>query len=382
MLYWLTSVFREQLEQSPLSFLRVFNLFITFQAVAAVLLSFGTVVLAGPRVIVWLRAKKIGDLSKFDEATMDEMMKNKVGTPTMGGLLIIGAIVLAAALLADLSNFYVVMALVTVIWLGAVGAVDDWLKLTAARREKGSRQGLSGREKLLFQVGLAVILGFFMWRYGRGVPEATGFFVPFRQEPLFQLNAFLYVAYAALVIVGASNAVNLTDGLDGLASGCMTLTAFSFLVLALIVGDAGLSGTLLFHHLPAAGQMAVFAGAILGACMGFLWFNCNPAQVFMGDTGSLALGGLIGFIALVLRQELILLIVGGVFAAEAVSVMLQVYYFKYTRVRFGEGRRIFRMAPLHHHFQKKGWTETQVVVRFWVVSAMLTALALMTVKLR
>jgi phospho-N-acetylmuramoyl-pentapeptide-transferase len=381
-LYWLTSFFREQLEGSPLSFLRVFNLFITFQAVAAVLLSFGTVVLAGPRVIAWLRAKKIGDLSKFDEAKMDEMMKNKVGTPTMGGLLIIGAIVLSAGLLADLSNFYVVMALVTVIWLGAVGAVDDWLKLTAARREKGSRQGLSGREKLLFQIGLAVILSVFMWRYGRGVPEATGFFVPFRQAPLFQLDWWAYVLYATLVIVGASNAVNLTDGLDGLASGCMTLTAFSLLVLALVVGDAGLSGTLLFHHLPAAGQMAVFAGAILGACMGFLWFNCNPARVFMGDTGSLALGGLIGFIAIVLRQELILLIVGGVFAAEAISVMLQVYYFKYTRVRFGEGRRIFLMAPLHHHFQKKGWTETQVVVRFWIVSAMLTALALMTVKLR
>jgi phospho-N-acetylmuramoyl-pentapeptide-transferase len=192
----------------------------------------------------------------------------------------------------------------------------------------------------------------------------------------------LFVIFGIIVIVGASNAVNLTDGLDGLAAGCMTLTAFSFIVLSIIIGDINLASALLFHHLPAAGQMAVFAGAILGACMGFLWFNCNPARVFMGDTGSLALGGLIGYIAIVLRQEFMLLIIGGVFAAEAISVMLQVGYFKYTRIRFGQGRRIFLMSPLHHHFQKKGWTETQVVVRFWIVSAMLTALALATIKLR
>ena len=382
MLYWLSSHFRHALEGSPLSFLRVFHLFITFQALAAVIVSFACVLGFGPPVIRWLRRMKVGDQANFDEAAMNELMKNKIGTPTMGGLLIIAAIVFSGLLLADLSNFYVTMGLVTVVWLGGVGAIDDWLKLTAARREKGSRQGLTGREKLLFQIGLAVILSFFLYRYGDGVPEATGLFIPFRSGPVAQLNLPLYILYATLVIVGASNAVNLTDGLDGLAAGCMTLTAFSFLVLAVVIGDAGLSTTLLFHHLPAAGQMAVFAGAILGACMGFLWFNCNPARVFMGDTGSLALGGLIGYIAIVLRQEIILLIVGGVFAAEAISVMLQVGYFKYTRIRFGEGRRIFRMAPLHHHFQKKGWTETQVVVRFWIASAMLTALALMTVKLR
>ncbi|MGC4031686.1 MAG: phospho-N-acetylmuramoyl-pentapeptide-transferase [Tepidisphaeraceae bacterium] len=209
-----------------------------------------------------------------------------------------------------------------------------------------------------------------------------GFYVPFKQGPVWSWPFAAYLAFGTIVIVGASNAVNLTDGLDGLAAGCMTLTAFAFLVLALIVGDAKLSQALLFHHLPAAGQMAVVAGAILGACMGFLWFNCNPARVFMGDTGSLALGGLIGYVALVIRQEVMLLLIGGVFAAEAVSVMIQVYYFKYTRIRFGEGRRVFLMAPLHHHFQKKGWTETQVVVRFWLISAMLAALSLATIKLR
>lgn len=382
MLYLLTQFFADKLEASPFSFLRVFYRFTTFQTVAAVILSFLTVMLLGPRVIAWLRRQKIGDESKFNEAQMDEMMKNKTGTPTMGGLLIIFAIAVAALLLADLSNFYVTMALVTLLWLGAVGAVDDWLKLTAKRRATGSRQGLTSLEKLLFQIGLAVILCYFTWNYGKELPAARALYLPFMQAPVMELNFPLYVAFGVLVIVGASNAVNLTDGLDGLASGSMALTAFSFIVLALIVGDLRLANELLFHHLPAAGQMAVFAGAILGACMGFLWFNCNPARVFMGDTGSLALGGLIGYIAIVIRQEFMLLIIGGVFAAEAISVMMQVSYFKYTRRRFGEGRRIFLMSPLHHHFQKKGWTETQVVVRFWIVSAMLTALALATIKLR
>jgi len=382
MLYWLTSHFQDVLENSPFSFLRVFHKFITFQAVAAVLLSFLTVMLAGPKVIAWLRRQKIGDIPNFDEAQMNELMTTKKGTPTMGGLLIIFAIAAAALLLADLSNFYVTMALVTVLLMGAVGAADDWLKLTVARRQKGSRQGLTGREKLLFQIGLSAILCYFTWSYGYRLDEARGLYIPFRQSPLVDLNFAAYVIFGVLVMVGASNAVNLTDGLDGLAAGCMTLTAFSFLVLSIIIGDVGLSAELLFDHFPAAGQMAVFSGAILGACMGFLWFNCNPARVFMGDTGSLALGGLIGYIAIVIRQEVMLLIVGGVFAAEAISVMMQVGWFKYTRIRFGQGRRIFLMSPLHHHFQKKGWTETQVVVRFWIVSAMLTALALATIKLR
>ncbi|MGN6726004.1 MAG: phospho-N-acetylmuramoyl-pentapeptide-transferase, partial [Tepidisphaeraceae bacterium] len=375
MLYVLTKYFENWLEKTPFGFLRVFHLFTTFQATVAVILSFAAVMLLAPRVIAWLRLQKIGDHPNFDEATMNELMTSKKGTPTMGGLLIIGAIAGTTLLLADLSNFYVQMALVCLLWLGAVGAADDWLKLTAARREKGSRQGLSGLEKLLFQIGLALILCFFTWHYGQNIPEARGFYIPFKERPLFELPFSLYELFGCVVLVGASNSVNLTDGLDGLAAGCMTLTAFSFLVLALIIGDPKLSEALLFHHIFAAGQMAVLAGAILGACMGFLWFNCNPARVFMGDTGSLALGGLIGYIAIVIRQEIMLLIIGGVFAAEAISVMLQVGYFKYTRKRFGEGRRIFLMSPLHHHFQKKGWGETQVVVRFWLISAMLTALA-------
>jgi phospho-N-acetylmuramoyl-pentapeptide-transferase len=311
MLYWLTSHFQQALENSHFGFLRVFHKFITFQAVASVIFSFLTVMLAAPKMIGWLRKQKIGDNANFDEAQMNELMTSKRGTPTMGGLLIIVAITAAALLLADLSNFYVIMALVTLLWLGAVGAVDDWLKLTAARREKGSRQGLTGLEKLLFQIGLALILCYFTWNYGQHLIPAKSLYVPFVQGPVLELNFYTYVLFGTLVIVGTSNAVNLTDGLDGLAAGCMTLTACSFIVLAIIIGDIGLSSALLFHHLPAAGQMAVFAGAILGACMGFLWFNCNPARVFMGDTGSLALGGLIGYIAIVLRQEIMLLIIGG-----------------------------------------------------------------------
>ena len=200
--------------------------------------------------------------------------------------------------------------------------------------------------------------------------------------PALPLGLASFMLIGTVVLVGSSNAVNLTDGLDGLAAGCMAIASFVFLVLALIVGDLATASQLFMPAFPDAAQMAVVTGAMLGACLGFLWFNCNPARVFMGDTGSLALGGLIGYISIVIRQELVLFIVGGIFVAEAVSVILQVGYFKYTKRRFGEGRRIFLMSPLHHHFQRKGWTETQVVVRFWLVGAMLAAMALATVKLR
>jgi phospho-N-acetylmuramoyl-pentapeptide-transferase len=299
----------------------------------------------------------------------------------MGGVLIISAIAIATILLGNLRNFYVEMALVCLVWLGAVGATDDWLKLTAARRG-GSRQGLTGLEKLMFQIGLGVILAFFTYRYGFNAAETHTLYFPFLKKTGIRLGFGVFVLLATLVITGASNAVNLTDGLDGLAAGCMAICSFTFCILALIIGSLSFSSQLLLPHIPAADQMAVIAGAMMGACLGFLWFNCNPARVFMGDTGSLALGGLIGYIAIVIRQELVLFLVGGIFVVEALSVIVQVSYFKYTRRRFGEGRRIFLMSPLHHHFQRKGWTETQVVVRFWLIGAMLAAMALGTVKLR
>src|SRR5438046_418295 len=373
MIYFIIKRLRESgwLDAHGLDFLRVFN-FVTFQTTVAALTAFLICIITGPGVIAWLRRQKIGDRPEFDQIDVNLMMKGKHGTPTMGGIMIIASITITTLLLADLRNFYVQMALVCLLWLGAVGAADDWLKLTLARRE-GHRQGLTSLEKFLFQIGLGVILSYFTWHHGQNIEPATRFYFPFFKEAYFQLNLPLFILIGTIVIAGTSNAVNLTDGLDGLAAGCMGIVSFAFLVLSLIVGIRELADYLKYPHIEPSGQMAVLAGAMCGACLGFLWFNCNPASVFMGDTGSLAMGGLIGYIAIVIRQELMLFLVGGIFVAEAMSVMLQVSYFKYTRKRFGEGRRIFLMAPLHYHFQPKGWTETQVVVRFWLITAMLAA---------
>jgi phospho-N-acetylmuramoyl-pentapeptide-transferase len=380
MLHLFVTTFEEWLKAHNLDFLRVFT-FVTFQSALATLLSFVLCIASGPTVIRWLRRQKIGDLASFDQVEVDRLMEGKKGTPTMGGVLIIGAITVTTLLLADLTNFYVRMALICLVWLGAVGAADDWLKLTAGRRT-GSRQGLTSLEKLLFQIGLSVLLAVFTYNYGREHERATLFYVPFFKNVQVPLSLTAYIVIATLVMTGTSNAVNLTDGLDGLAAGCMAIVSFVFLVLALIVGTMKLADYLLVPYIRPSGQMAVLAGAMLGACLGFLWFNCNPAKVFMGDTGSLALGGLIGYIAIVIRHELVLFLAGGIFVTEALSVLVQVGYFKYTRRRYGEGRRVLLCAPLHHHFQRKGWTETQVVVRFWLIGAMLAAMALATVKLR
>jgi phospho-N-acetylmuramoyl-pentapeptide-transferase len=380
MLYWLIKENLDSLDRSGFGFLRVFT-FVEFQAVGALLLSFIVTLLAGPGVIRWLRSKKIGDRPDFDQADINAKMAHKTNTPTMGGVLIIFAIVAATVLLADLSNFHVQMGLICVIGLGLVGAIDDWLKLTANRRG-GGRQGLSSVEKLLFQFGLAILLTYFTWRYGQLVPQRNFLYFPFLKSVMIPLGALAFVAIGTVVLVGFSNAVNLSDGLDGLAAGCSAIVSIVFLILALVIGTRTFANTLLFTYIVGSDQMAIMCGAMLGACLGFLWFNCNPASVFMGDTGSLALGGLIGYIAIVLRQELLLILVGGVFVAEAGSSFLQVMYFKYTRRRYGAGRRIFLMAPLHHHFQKKGWSEVQVVVRFWLVTAMLATMALATIKLR
>ncbi|HZZ43850.1 MAG TPA: phospho-N-acetylmuramoyl-pentapeptide-transferase [Tepidisphaeraceae bacterium] len=381
MLYLLIQHFYTWFDNHSLGFLRVF-LNPTFQALAAVLLSFFTVLLLGPLVIAWLRKQKIGDAPDFDQADINKLMASKAGTPTMGGLLIIAAITATTLLLADLSNFYVEMALLCVLWLGGVGATDDWLKLTRARRQESGRQGLTSLEKLLFQIGLAIILSYFTYYYGHDIDARNRLYVPFVKNFAPYLPPAAFIGLATFIMVGYSNAVNLTDGLDGLAAGCMAITGFAFIVLSLVVGVTETAHFLLFPYIQASAQMAVLSGAITGSCLGFLWYNCNPARVFMGDTGSLALGGLISYIAIVTRQELMLVLIGGIFGAEALSVMLQVSYFKYTRKKFGEGRRILLMAPLHHHFQKKGWTETQVVTRFWLISAMLAALALATIKLR
>lgn len=375
------------LEAHGLGFLRLFTL-VTFQTIIATMLAFAVVMLAGERVIGWLRRRKIGDAPDFDQADINKTMDHKRGTPTMGGVLIVVAIALSVLLLADLANFYVVLSVGCVVLLSLIGFVDDWMKLNKQRRaQEGKpvdRQGLRSLEKLLLQLALGAVLAWLTFHYGGDIPEAKRLCIPFMKsgENFITMPMWFYILFGTLVVSGFSNAVNLTDGLDGLAAGLTAIVAFVLMILSLIIGDEKIATALLYHNHPAAGQMSVVCGAIAGASLGFLWFNCNPARVFMGDTGSLALGGLLGYVAIVLRQEFVLLLIGAVFVFEALSVMIQVSFFKLTRKLTGTGRRVFRMTPIHHHFQKKGWTETQVVTRFWLVGAMLAFIGLASINVR
>ena len=359
-----------------------------FRAACAAMFCFLLVLVAAPKVIRQLIRYKLGDRPEFNHATLNELTRDKSRVPTMGGLLILAAIALSTLLFADPFNFYVQMGLVCLVWLGAVGAVDDWFKLTAGRRS-GSRDGLKAYEKLLFQFGVGLLLGYFTFSFGRTNYALVGsafepqqveayriLAVPF-YKPGLTLGAFGFMAISVLVITFTSNAVNLTDGMDGLASGCVAMCALVFMIIAYLVGSETSASKLLLPHVPLAGELTVLCGAILGATVGFLWYNCHPARVFMGDTGSLPLGGMIGYVAIVTRQELMLLIAGGVFVIEAISVILQVGYFKVSG-----GKRIFLVAPIHHHFHVGGWSEPQTVVRFWILAAVFAAVALATMKLR
>ena len=356
-----------------------------FRGVFAVLFSFAIVWLLGPVVIRWLIRFKVGDIPDFDHKALNELTKDKKDVPTMGGILILIGIVSTVLLLANLRTFYIYLAFLCILWLGGLGFVDDWIKLRD-KSKTGSRDGLKFYQKLLFQIGLGVVLG--IWIYKRGQQTFAEFDVqhfriftfPFfkgEQEYGFLLPPAAFYVITVLVVAGTSNAVNLTDGMDGLASGCVALCCLVFMVLSWAVGDEHIANYLLFPYIPQAGELAILCGAMMGSCLGFLWYNCHPAMVFMGDTGSLPLGGLIGFVAIVIRQELMLFIVGGVFVIEALSVIMQVGYFKATG-----GKRIFRVAPIHHHFHLGGWKETQVVTRFWLLAVLFAAFALATTKLR
>ncbi len=357
-----------------------------FRATCALLLSFLIVALLGPTVIRLLVRFKLRDQPEFDNVDVNKLMENKANVPTMGGVLINFSILLSTLLWAQLDNYYVRMGSFCLIWLGTLGMVDDYLKLSAATRS-GSRDGLKMYEKLLFQIGLGLLLGFYAFDHGtvlatlgHGGEENQEAFrilaVPFYKYGI-TLSRWAFVLSAILVVTFISNAVNLTDGMDGLASGCTSICGFFFMILVYIVGDKDIATELLIPHVPESGELSVMCGAAVGACLGFMWHNCYPAKVFMGDAGSLPLGGLIAYVAIVTRQELILFIVGGVFVMEAISVMLQIGYFKMSG-----GKRIFKMAPIHHHFQLSGWTETQTVTRFWLLAAVLAAFALATLKLR
>ncbi len=384
MLYWLATHFHDFWAEHGLwKFANVFR-YQTFRTSMAVLTGFLLTMLIAPRLVKMLVRLKVGSSVDFDHERINSLYAGKENTPSMGGLIIVTAILVATFFWADIGNFYIFLAFLTVVWLGALGFADDYLKTVVK-----SRKGLRSWEKLAFQVGLAVILGAFIWRYGRlGIelpsivefPEAgqaMPLSLPFWKHPV-ALSLIPFMVVSVCVIAGTSNAVNLADGMDGLASGSMALVAMVFMAVAYVAGRVDYSLYLLFPHVPEAGELAVFCGAILGAVLGFLWYNCHPACVFMGDTGSLPLGGAIGLVAMVTRQEVLLFIVGGVFVMEAVSVILQVGCFKLTG-----GKKIFSGGtPIHHHFHVSGWTETQTVVRFWLIGAMCAALALATLKLR
>lgn len=349
-----------------ISFLNVFR-YITFRAIMAALSAFIFTLIFAPIVIRKLKALKVGEnIRKEDSPQLYELHNKKQDTPTMGGIFILTAIVCATLLWADISNRFIWLALFSTLWLGVTGFIDDYLKLT--KRSKG----LTAAAKFTSQIILGLIIGLILI-YNFQIN--TSLDLPFLKDLSLQLGIF-YILFVILVITGTSNAVNLTDGLDGLAIGCVVIAALAFSVLSYISGNIKFSGYLLVPYIRGAGELTVFCASILGAGLGFLWFNCFPAAVFMGDVGSLALGGALGTVAILIRKEMLLMVVGGIFVLEALSVILQVASFKLFK------KRIFKIAPLHHHFQFLGWSENKVIVRFWILAILFALLTLVTLKTR
>ncbi len=375
-------------------FLRVFQ-YLTFRALMAALTALLVGLIAGPAVIRRLTSLKIGQPVR-GYAMETHLVKS--GTPTMGGVLVLFSIALATLLWFDLSNRFVWIVLWVTLGFGAIGWVDDWRKVV-----KKDPEGMRSREKYFWQSLIGLLAAFYLlfsisevsnWRvlelfyawvrsgFDLSFPPKTDLLVPFFKEVSYPLGGVGFVVLTYLVIVGASNAVNLTDGLDGLAIMPVVMVGSALGVFAYVTGSAVYSKYLLFPHIPGSGELLVFCSAMAGAGLAFLWFNTHPAQVFMGDVGALALGGALGTIAVIVRQEIVFFVMGGIFVVEAISVMAQVSYFKYTKRRYGEGRRVLKMAPLHHHYEKSGWRETQVVVRFWIITMLLCLVGLSTLKLR
>ena len=375
-------------------FFRVFQ-YLTFRAVMAAMTALVIGIVAGPWVIRKLTELKIGQPVR---GYAMETHLSKSGTPTMGGVLILLSIAISTLLWFDWSNRFVWIVMIVTFGFGAIGWVDDWRKVVNKDPE-----GMRSREKYFWQsvIGLlaalylafaisgasnvevwALFVGWVSSGFTIDLPHAAGLLVPFFKEVSYPLGVAGFVILSYLVIVGSSNAVNLTDGLDGLAIMPVIMVGSALGIFAYVTGSSVFSKYLLFPHIPGTGELLIFCAAMAGAGLAFLWFNAHPAQVFMGDVGALALGGALGTIAVIVRQEIVLAIMGGIFVVEALSVMLQVSYFKYTKRRFGQGRRLLKMAPLHHHFEKSGWAETQVVVRFWIITMLLCLIGLSTLKLR
>jgi phospho-N-acetylmuramoyl-pentapeptide-transferase len=376
--------------ESRLSFLRLFR-YITVRsagaAITALLLSWWL----GPKIIHWLKTLKFGQdyADKAEEAGgLAARVLSKKGTPTMGGVLIV-AVLVFSTMLWTIWNAQVELALLSVLVLSGLGFYDDYAKII-----QQSGGGTPPRVKLLVQTALGLFVGIYLWKLpatsellllgNKNIIHSnlvTDLMLPFYKYPI-PIGAIGGVLVVLLAIVGSSNAVNLTDGLDGLAIGCTLITAFVFLIFTYVAGNVKIASYLQIPYVSGAGELAVFCAAIIGAGLGFLWYNCHPAQVFMGDTGSLALGGAFGIMAVLIHQPFVLVIAGGVFVMEALSVLLQTGWFRFTRMRTGTGQRIFLMAPLHHHFERKGWYESQVVMRFYILCVLCAVVALATLKLR
>jgi phospho-N-acetylmuramoyl-pentapeptide-transferase len=362
MLYYLLYPLHELI-----SFFNIFR-YITVRAGLATVTAFVFSLLFAPVLIRQLKRFKVGEhIRKEESAKLHELHRNKQDTPTMGGLLILGAIFISTMLWAEILNKYVLIALASTLWLGVTGFIDDYLK---QMRKKS--KGLTATTKLTSQIVLGLILGIVLFLDPQ---HSIRLELPFLKDVSLNLDG-LYILFVILVIAGSSNAVNLTDGLDGLAIGIVVMVAFTFCVLSYVTGNVKFSNYLLVPYLSGAGELTVFCASILGAGLGFLWFNCHPASIFMGDVGSLALGGALGTVALLIKKELLLIIVGGIFVLEALSVILQVGCFRIFK------KRIFKIAPLHHHFQFLNWPENQVIVRFWIIAGLLALLTLVTLKIR
>ncbi len=389
MLLWLAQFF-----QQDIGGLRIFG-YISFRAVFATLTALSIGLAAGPAVIRLLTRLKVGQAVRTD-GPQTHLVKS--GTPTMGGLLILIAIAVSTLLWCDLSNRFVWVVLIVTMGFGVIGWVDDYRKVVYK-----NPNGMSSREKYFGQsvIGLASAVylafavsgqsNFEVWHlfvewvksgFSMDLPPKADFIIPFFKTVSYPLGVWGFIALTYFVIVGTSNAVNLTDGLDGLTIMPTIMVGTALGIFAYLTGHAVYSRYLFIPFIPGTGELLVFCGAMAGAGLAFLWFNAHPAQMFMGDVGALALGGALGTIAVIVRQEIVLFVMGGIFVAETVSVMLQVTYFKYTKRKYGVGRRIFLMAPLHHHFEQKGWKETKVVVRFWIITMILVLIGLSTLKIR
>ncbi len=355
----------------------IFNLFRfqTFRAAGAVVTAFLVAFYFGPAIIRRLRMLRVGQVVRTEGP---QTHLGKSGTPTMGGVLIVLSTAIPTLLWAELTNPYTLTALVVLLWLGTLGFIDDYLKVVRKETE-----GLRGRYKIVGQFSIGMLLGLVLVFLPFSDVPSTWTQIPFFKT--FHVNFFwwpTYVLFVAIVITGTSNAVNLTDGLDGLAAGLSAIAATTFGVFAYIMGRIDTADYLNIFYFRGAGELAIFCVALAGGCIGFLWYNAHPAEVFMGDTGSLAIGGVLGAVAVLLKAEFLLAIIGGVFVLEAISVMAQALYFKWTRRQTGVGRRIFRMAPLHHHFEQIGWHESKVIIRFWILGIMFALVAFATLKIR